>query len=254
MWMASGGGKALAEGCREDGIAVHDHRLNGEPIEKADARHGEVAGALERDVSIGVFGDVDNFDLTRAQVDGDQDRYQADGTVVEDEHFGEVNRGSRVGIMHDDFIVCGNSTSLGRGRNAMSAENCGDRGFGERNTLLFQLPDNPLCAPGITAPIVLQRKLDDQCFDFSGCSSATSRSLPLIRNPNQSPMPATHSFDRCDFGDFCNTLPPKSVPKPSKLAAIIIGEVSNGSWPELLEEISLEQNESSQFEGWLCSR
>ena len=60
----------LSEFFREDRITIHDHGFDAQPFEKTNAIHGEISGTLQRDASIRIMCDIDDFDFSRAKMNG----------------------------------------------------------------------------------------------------------------------------------------------------------------------------------------
>ena len=84
----------------EDRITIYDDGFDTQPFEEANAIYGEISGALHGDASIGILSNVHDLYLTRAKVNGNQNRHQANTSLVENRYFGKIDR-HRGGLDHE---------------------------------------------------------------------------------------------------------------------------------------------------------
>jgi hypothetical protein len=71
----------------------------------------------------------------------------------------------------------------------------------------------------------------------------TAWSFATVRQAEQAPEPTPYGSDRGDGSDLCDSLPAQLVAESGDHTSVIIGEVPNGMWVELLEEVALAERE-----------
>ena len=86
----------------ENWVTIHDDGCDAQAFEKANTLHGEISGALRRDASIRIVCDRDDLHFSRAKMNGNQNRHQADASLIENQHFCEIDRRRGGRIMDDD--------------------------------------------------------------------------------------------------------------------------------------------------------
>ena len=225
--------EGIFPGGGEIGAAVMDDVFGADPLQPSVVA-GDVAGGLDHEGFVGVFGDAEYFDYARGQVDGEQDVIGGVLEESDDIDGEEVGGDDAVVMVGDEGIPGGFAVSVRCGCDAVAFEDGGDGACGDADAQGAQFALDAFLSPGG----IFARHADDRLFDFGiGFRSSGFRARLPEFSPQHQPMPAVDGGSFGDGGDLCEALPADSgrdggsgsgeafAPGVSEMQGVVFGDL-----------------------------